>query len=273
MGQAEDLSLVGKQRFEEWEATHDRPRLDAAIEAFRSAVNLPWSRTEDRVRCIGDLITALAAGAEAGSDADTNDVINVAGQMLQLSENDAFLRGTRGYNLMLRYNRHGSPEDLNQAVFDFKKALAATPPSDVQKYRRALNVAWASEARFDRLGARGEKYMVIQERGVERWRGPRDLVHPISLLEALLGPYNLPPPAPPQVLTQIKRNLANLLCRYALYVQVRPLADRQADISRAVTLLQEAMAEATPGSFDHTTIAESLVATVQQGRAAGLLAG
>jgi hypothetical protein len=272
LGQAEDLARAGRQYLEEWQATHDRSRLDAAIEALRPAVNLPWSRTENQVRCLGNLIEALSAGAEAGSDPYTNEVIDLAGQMIQISGNDAFLLGTRGYNLMLRYTRHGSLEDLNQAVIDFKKALAASSPGDVQIYRRALNVAWASEARFDRLGARGEEYRVIVLNGVERWRGPRDLVVPISSLETLLGPDNVLPPAPAGVLTRIKRNLANLLCRYALHVRVRPLADRQADMGRAVALLQEAMAEATPGSFDHTTIAQSLVATVQQGLAAELLA-
>jgi hypothetical protein len=42
-------------------------------------------------------------------------------------------------------------------------------------------------------------------------------------------------------------------------------------MQRSVALLQEAIAEVPPGSFDQTTIANSLVATVEQGRAAGLL--
>jgi hypothetical protein len=269
--QAQDLHRQGERAFTEWQATHSQESLDAAIRAFRSAFALPWSRTEEQVQCLADLIKALSAGAQTGSDSYTNEVIDLVSQALSVAGNDPFLLGTRGYNLMLRYTRHGSLEDLNTAVVDFKKALAATPPGDVEIYRRVLNVAWASEARFDRLRAHGEQYMVIQQHGVERWRGPRDLVHPISLLETLLGPDNTLPPAPPGVLPQLKRNLANLLSRYALYVQQRSLSSRRADMGRSVSLLQEAMTETPPDSFDHVTAAQSLVATVQQGRAAGLL--
>jgi hypothetical protein len=269
--QAQDLLKQGERAFTEWQTTRSQESLDAAIRALRSAFALPWSRTEDQVQCLGDLIKALSAGAENGSDSYTNEVIDLVSQVLPVAGNDPFLLGTRGYNLMLRYTRHGSVEDLNTAVVDFKKALAATPPGDVEMYRRVLNVAWASEARFDRLLAHGEQYMVIQLDGVERWRGPRDLVQPISLLERLLGPDNTLPPAPPGILPKLKRNLANLLSRYALYVQQRPLAGRQADMRRSVALLQEAMTETAPGSFDHVTAAQSLVATVEQGRAAGLL--
>lgn len=224
----------------------------------------------DRAVELFEVLKELSARSEAGSERDTEEAINLASRLLAVAE-DPFLWGTRGYNLMLRFVRHGSLEDLNGAVVDFERALAATRPDDVEIYRRALNVAWASEARFDRVGAQGEQFMVIQVDGVERWRGPRDLVQPICMLESLLVPDSERPPGPPEIITRIKRNLGNLLSRYALHVEVRPEADRVTDMRRAVELLEQAMRDATRGSADYTMIANSLVATVERGRAAGLL--
>ena len=69
---------------------------------------------------------------------------------------------------MLRFVRHGSIDDLNGAVLDFEQSLVSTVPGDAEVYRRTLwNVAWASEARFDRVGAKGQDYRVIQVDGVE----------------------------------------------------------------------------------------------------------
>jgi hypothetical protein len=216
-------------------------------------------------------IRALQAGAEAGSDQDCDEAINLITALPPAFRELPLVVGTRGYCAMLRYARHGSLDDLTMAVIDFKKAIAATPADDGDIYLRALNVAWASEARFDRLGARGEDYQVIEIDGIERWRGPRDLVLPISLLDGLLRADHPAAPGPPEVVPRIKRNLGNLLCRYALAVKARPVAARQADLARAVTLLQQAMTETEPGSFDYKTAAASLVATVEQGQAAGLL--
>ena len=172
---------------------------------------------------------------------------------------------SRGYNRMLRYKRRGSLADLDGAIADFEQALAGTPAGDPHIYRRAVNMSWASEERFDRLLARGEKFVLIEMDGVERWRGPRDLVSPILLLESLLGPDNGRPPASGPEVPEIKRNLANLLTKYALFVEARAHQDRVADLNRAVRLLQEAMTETVPGSFEHNSIAQSLVVTVEKG--------
>jgi hypothetical protein len=218
-----------------------------------------------------NLIQQLQAGAAAGSDQHCDEAINLITGLPPEIRDQPFVIGSRGYCAMVRYKRHGSFDDLTMAVTDFKKAVAATASGDQAIYLRALNVAWASEERFDRLGARGEQYLAITIDGVERWRGPRDLVFPISLLESLLAGSRPDVPCPPEVLPRIKRNLANMLCKYALAVKARPVASRQADLARAVTLLQQAMTEAEPGSFDYTTTATSLVAVVEQGQAAGLL--
>lgn len=217
-------------------------------------------------------IQALQASAEAGSDQSCDEAIDLISALPDDFRAVPNVIGTRGYCAMLRYKRHGSLDDLAMAVTDFKTALAATPPGDQAIYPRTLNVAWASEERFDRLGARGEDYLAIEIDGVQRWKGPRDLVLPISLLDSLLTGDHPAGPCPPPVVPRLKRNLANLLSRYALAVKARPAAARQADLARAVTLLQQAMTEAEPGSFDYQTAAVSLVATVEQGRAAGLLA-
>jgi len=272
MGTAEEQAAKGRQSLAEWNQSRSQASLDAAITAFLSSINGPWENTMSQTECLGDLLTALSAGAQAGSDRYTDQLIEVAGQALQLSDKDPWLRGQRGMGEMLRYERHGSLDDLNAAVIDFKTSLAYTPAGDTATYGRAINMAWASEARFDRLGGAGEDYMVIQQDGVERWRGPRDLVNPIMVLENLLQAGSGPlPPCPPEELPLLKRNLANLYCRYAIHVSVRPQGPRAADMRRAVALLQEAMVEVSPGSFDYTTIAESLVATVEQGQGAGLL--
>jgi hypothetical protein len=225
----------------------------------------------DSTQSLASRIQALQAGAEAGSDQDCDEAINLITALPPTVRELPFVIGTRGYCAMLRYTRHGSLDDLTMAVIDFKKAIATTPVGDRDLYLRALNLAWASEARFDRLGARGEDCQIIEIDGIERWRGPRDLVLPISLLDGLLRADHPAAPAPPEVVPRIKRNLGNLLCRYALAVKARPAAARQVDLARAVTLLQQAMTETEPGSFDYKTAAASLIATVEQGQAAGLL--
>ncbi len=276
MGQAEDLLAEGNRAIAQWQASRDPASLDAAIRAFRAAVNLPWGRSMDRTQCLANLIQALQAGADAGSDQSGSDrycdeAINLITALPPTVRDLPFVIGTRGYCAMLRYSRHGSLDDVTMAVTDFKKAVAATTVDDQEIYRRTLNLAWASEARFDRLGARGEQYLVIESDGVERWRGPRDLVLPISLLENLLAESQPTVPCPPAVIPQIKRNLANMLCKYALAVKARPVSARRADMARAVTLLQQAMTQAEPGSLAYKTVASSLVAVVEQGQAAGLL--
>lgn len=271
MGKAEDQLAEGRRAMSQWRASGSEQSLDAGVSALRSALAGPWGNPDDAGECLDELVRALSAGAEAGSDRHATELIDLMNQVIPLAGDDPVMLGSRGYGLMLRYVRHGSLDDLNAAVLDFKKSLAATPAGAVEIYRRVLNVAWASEARFDRVRARGEDYRVILVDGVERWRGPRDLVQPISLIEALLSPDSVLPPAPPGELPRLKRNLANLLSRYAQFVGQRSLEDRKADMGRAVTLLQEALAEAAPGSFDHSTIAQSLVAAVRQGQASGLL--
>ena len=126
-------------------------------------------------------------------------------------------------------------------------------------------MSWASEERFDRLLARGEQFVLVEMDGIERWLGPRDLVSPISLLESLLAPGSGRPPAPRRDLPEMKRNLANLLTKNALFVAARARQDRVADLHRAVRLLQEAMTETVPGSSVHDSVAHSLVVTVEKG--------
>jgi hypothetical protein len=276
MGQAEDLLAEGNRAIAQWRVSRDPAGLDAAIGAFRAAVNLPWDRSMDRTQCLANLIQSLQAGAgagsgQSGSDQYCDEAINLITALPPDVRDLPFVIGTRGYCAMLRYSRHGSLDDVSMAVTDFKKAVAATPAGDQEIYRRTLNLAWACEARFDRLGARGEQYLVIESDDVERWRGPRDLVFPISLLENLLAGSQPAVPGPPAVVPQIKRNLANMLCKLALTVKARPVPARRADLARAVALLQQAMTEAEPGSLDHKTAATSLVAVVEQGQAAGLL--
>lgn len=176
--------------------------------------------------------------------------------------------GNEGYALMLRFFGRGVPEDLTGAVVAFKKALGSTAVDDVDYYRRALDLSWACETRFDRFGAAGQDYMVVQIDGVERWRGPRDLVLPIHVIEQLLGPDNGRPPGPPDILTRLRRNQANLLTRYALSVRLRPAADQLHDMQRAVSLLEDALREAADDSEDQLTIAASLIAAVEQAHAA-----
>ena len=133
------------------------------------------------------MTTALTEGSEAELPGYTDEAINVATQLLAHVDTVPELWTTRGYNRMLRYARLNHLDDVNGTVTDFKQAVAHTAADDAQILVRSLNVAWASEARFDRLKAVGEEYRVIEVDGVERWRGPRDLVLPIWMIEALLG--------------------------------------------------------------------------------------
>jgi CHAT domain len=257
----------GQRALEDWHRTHAQRSLDAAVEAFRAALALPWDGSErpQPAECAQDMLTALTEGSEAGLAGYTDEAINVTSQLLERVVTVPSLWTTRGYNRMLRYKRHGSLADLDGAVADFEQALARTPTGDPHVYRRAVNMSWASEERFDRLLARGEQFVQVEVDGIERWLGPRDLVSPISLLELLLASDNGRPPPSPQEVPEIKRNLANLLTKYALFLEARAVQDRVADLSRAVRLLQEAMTETLPGSFEHNSSAESLVANVEKG--------
>jgi hypothetical protein len=269
-----ELYEQARRAIDQWHRTRDKQSLDAAVQRYRDIMALPWNGSEIPApgQCVREMTTALTEGSEAELPGYTDDAINVATQLLARVDTVPELWTARGYNRMLRYARLNNLDDVNGAVTDFKQAVAHTAADDAQIYLRTLNVAWASEARFDRLKAVGEKYRAIEVGGVERWRGPRDLVLPIWMIESLLAPDNGHPPAPAEVLPRLKRNLANLLTRYALHVELRPQQERAHDFQRAVALLQEGMVETKPGSFDHDTIAGSLVATVEQGRAAGLLA-
>jgi tetratricopeptide (TPR) repeat protein len=257
----------GQRALADWRSTHARQSLDAAVEAFRATLALPWNGTErpQPAECAQGMVTALTEGSEADLAGYTDEAINVTSQLLERVATVPWLWTSRGYNRMLRYKRQGSLGDLDGAVADFEQALAETPAGDPHIYRRAVNMSWASEERFDRLLARGEQFVIVEMDGIERWRGPRDLVSPITLLELLLAADNGRPPASGQEVPEIKRNLANLLTKYALFVEARAHQDRVADLSRAVRLLQEAMTETVPGSFEHNSIAQSLVANVEKG--------
>jgi tetratricopeptide (TPR) repeat protein len=254
-------------RLKQWE------HLDAAIDALRRALALTGEGQRDYLKCVIDLARALSARVEAhAGDSDTDEVIALLGRALTMIDLPV-LRHTRGYQLMLRYLRKGGLTDLTTAVQDFLDAVANTPPGDVEIYNRALNAAWASGERFDRTGGLGETYRVISVDGVERWRGPGDLVVPIQLLDSLLVPDDSRPPPPPQIVPALKRNLANLLVAYAVSVRVRPHADRAGDLSRAIDLLQQALAEVAPGSQDYVTIVNSLFAALETARRPGLVPG
>jgi tetratricopeptide (TPR) repeat protein len=257
----------GQRALNDWHSTHAQRSLDIAVEAFRATLALPWNGSErpQPAECAQDMVTALTEGSEADLAGYTDEAINVTSQLLDRVTTVPELWTSRGYNRMLRYKRHGSLADLDGAVADFEQALAGTPAGDPHIYRRAVNVSWASEERFDRLLARGEQFVLIEMDGVKRWEGPRDLVSPIFLLESLLAPDNGRPPASGQEVPEIKRNLANLLTKYALFVEARAHQDRVADLNRAVRLLQEAMTETVPGSSQHNSIAQSLVVTVEKG--------
>lgn len=176
--------------------------------------------------------------------------------------------GRIGHERMRAFLAGGAAEDLDAAVKAFKQALAATGAGDVEYYRHALDLSWACESRFDRFGARGQQYMVAPAAGGGEWRGPRDLVLPILVLDALLGPGNQRPPAPAEMVPRLQRNLANLLARYSLRVRRRPAADRLRDLRRAVSLLEQALGGAQPESEDELTIASSLLAALEQAQAA-----
>ena len=262
-GMSSKQSLArGLESLGEWRRSRSLASLDAAIDAFRNARLLGPGTPEGLDACLAAERDALGMRlALAPRRTDLDDIIVAITEAVGLSDMPD-RHGDLGYYRMLRYFQRGSIDDLNAGVVEFKKALSTTAPGDIERYARVLNVAWASEARYDRKGARDEEYQVILVDGEERWRGPRDLVHPIYLLELALIPQPGWAPPPSALVPRLKRNLANLLVRYGRDLATRTSDERAADITRAVRLLEEALAESAPDSEDFVTCANSLWAAI-----------
>jgi hypothetical protein len=258
---------IGLQAWASWGADKSPASLDQAIEALRTARDIGLPVAEDVVACLDVLRHALDARLHSQPDnrqRNLDELVDVSASLIGLVDlvDQPVQRGSRGYYLMLRYFLRGAMDDLDAAVVDFKKALSATPAGDGARYRRVLNVAWASEIRYDQKGARAEEPRVISIDGEERWRGPRDLVVPISQLDLALVPEPGREPAPPDVSLRLHRNLGNLLVRYGLDVTKRPEEQRAADIVRAIGLLDDALTRSAAGSEDFVTCANSLYGAV-----------
>jgi hypothetical protein len=129
----------GQRALNDWRSTNAKHSLDAAVEAFRTTLALPWNGSErpQPAECAQDMLTALTEGSEAGLRGYTDEAINVPSQLLERVATVPSLWTTRGYNRMLRYKRQGSLADLDGAVTDFEQALARTPAGDAHVYRRA----------------------------------------------------------------------------------------------------------------------------------------
>ena len=273
MPSPEELRDEGRRMFAAWQARQEPGLLDAAITNFQEAVANPGGLHGDQLQIIGDLLKALAMRFQLRSDnSDLDGLISLLGLLLRIEEDRTILH-RRGRYLMTRYFRKGSTADLNSAVLDFKKALAAAGKAgDATVYEYALDMAWACETRFDLLrGRTGESENVWDGSGVERWRGPRDLVAPIHALDSLLPADGHPPvpsmgPPPPELVPRMKADLASLLSKYAVNVTNRPPSDRAQDWARAVDLLKEALDEAPAGSEAYVLVINNLLGVLEMGQ-------
>jgi CHAT domain len=274
MRTGEQLLKQGSRDLTRWQKTGRIQHLEGAIEALRQARYLPWRYPEAFGLCLITTVDALEKHSKArpeSEEPDTDQLIEVLTALLPLEEGgvgESGARHQRGWYLMHRYLSRRSFSDLNEAVLDFKKALAKTAPENPVLYRRALNIAWACEERYDLTRSRGQDYrhMVYDDPSVNfhlDLTGPYDLVHPIVLLEPLLVHNPERPPVPPLELPAIKRNLANLWVKYAVHVQVgRSAEERLADLDRAIDLLEQALDESAQDPQLQVTIVGSLEAAL-----------
>lgn len=268
----------GEERFEQgsrdhvlWKSTGNVRDLESALEQLRQARYLPWRSEEKLPACLALTVDALEEHLEARPecvDADRDQLIEVLTVMECLADagsaDKALIHSKRGWQRMLRYISKRSFDDLNDAVVDFKTALSLTPADSTSRYVHALNVAWSCEERFDRTQSRGQQYrrLVIDDPSLDfhfDMTGPYDLVVPISHLESLLVRDPVRQPPSPLMSAQIKRNLANMLRKYAVHVRVERSAEQRiADLQQAVDLLQQALDESEEDRQLQLTVVSSL---------------
>ena len=269
MSIGEDLFDTGCRAFENWQATGSIDQLETAVRDFRQARYLRWRSLSSLPRCLETSVYALEQHLQAKPEStrpDRDEIIEVLTVLQALDDasmDEAWSYGQRGWHLMLRYMSLRCFTDLNDAVVDFKTALARSARGDPQIYRRATNVAWACEERFDFTRARGQNFrtIIMDDPSLNlhlELTGPYDLVQPMSLLEPLLVPDPERAPAPPLALAAIKRNLANLLVKNAIHSRARSADERASDLDRAVHLLEDALAESSPDPELEFTVLSSL---------------
>ena len=92
----------GLRAVDEWRRTHAKQSLDAAVEAFRAILALPWdgSGRPEPAECVRDMLTALNEGSEIGLAGYTDEAISVTSQLLEQITTMLWLWTNRGYNLI-----------------------------------------------------------------------------------------------------------------------------------------------------------------------------
>ncbi|MEO9138562.1 MAG: hypothetical protein ABI345_05785, partial [Jatrophihabitans sp.] len=268
----------GRQLFAAWEAGHDPESLDAAISVLGQALAAPLPPPEAWPLLSWELGKALSARIGLRPDADdTNRLIEVLGDLIGVADQPG-LRQKRGQALMKRHRRTSSAADLDAAIADFDAAIADFDAAIValgedesgQMYEVALDLSWALESRFDVRQGRDNRVVTYWDEGegVPLISGPPDLVRPIFVLDNLLDAsgwqqaHRAPPP--PELAWRMKRNLANLLRKFAAAtVGIRSPEARAGDAARAIELLLQARNEMPPDSNEAGTVLVSLLAALQ----------
>jgi tetratricopeptide (TPR) repeat protein len=269
----EDLRDQGRQLFAIWRAGREPGFLDASVKTFEQALAaVPGTAPNERASYEWELAVALRDRFLLRPGAADNDrLIDLLSQVMRVADTP-FLRRSRGRCLMHRYTRTGSSADLDAAIADFSRAFTdqAHRRSD-EIHTLGIDLSWARETRFDLRRGRGEGTQVYWDvnSGVEVLRGPPDLVSSIYLLEGLLAqddrdtvPSTGPPP--PDLAWREKRNLANLLLKYADATDgSRPPAERARDSARAVELLVQARDEMPAESAEYGSVISSLITAMR----------
>jgi len=235
---------------------------------------MPWKTASEQTRCGLDLTQAVWSRLDLRPDAADNDrLIVLLGQLTRVVGNPDWHR-KRGRCLMSRYVRAGSSADLDAAIADFAKAFTefGRQRSD-GIYLAGLDLSWARETRFDLRQGRDEDFVTYwdADNGVRLLSGPPDLVTPIYLLEGLFAQDGRPDvprtgPPSPDLVPRLKRNLANLLRKYAeATVKSRAPQDRAGDVERAVELLLQALDEMPASSGEYASVVSSLIVALEAG--------
>jgi tetratricopeptide (TPR) repeat protein len=135
--------------------------LDAAIEAFRTALDIVPSGQPDHGTTLGNLGNALQTrfemrGTQADLDAAMEALTQAAASIAPDDPGRGIFLSNLGNVLRLRFRAMGDQADLDAAIDTGRAAVAATHTDDLDRAIRLANLGNALRKRFESLGAQAD---------------------------------------------------------------------------------------------------------------------